>query len=656
MTSKENQNEKECEIKSSLDLVAEKLIQLKKIIPEIFSENKIDIERLKQIFDLDIFVQNEHYELSWADKFKARSEIKKTTSNTLLPDKNNTKNEQHIFIEGENLEVLRVLQKSYLGKVKLIYIDPPYNTGNDSFIYPDDYSENLIEYKKRTGLTDKDGYINKQEMWRKNSKESGQYHSIWLSMLFPRLYLAKNLLHNDGVIFISIDDNEASNLKLLCDEIFGQENFVAQLPRVTKRGGKSTDAIAKNHDYILCYSKSSNPVFIPFEHNDKGFKYKDEFYEERGFYKLNQTLDYDTLGYINSLDYEIVIGNESYFPGSVTKEDFLKRKKDDPKDGYRWRWSPDLFEFGYKNGFVEVNKKTKRVYTKTYQLATIEDDGEYYIQYENRTKVLSSLEFLDNAYSNDNAKKDVKKILGKAIFDYPKPTSLIKKLVKFTTKEDDIVLDFFSGSGTTAQAVMEVNLEDNGNRQFICVQMPELIDESSSAFKEGYRNIADITFARINKCISKLKADHPNEAAELKCAKYKLGPSNFKVWQSDVSGEKSILKQLEIFQNSENENSPHDYILVELLLKMGLGLEMNLSNTKTLTFSNINVYEFRQSTDTSKWFCFSQYSDELKKEIIKAKPEQIIFLNTCFTGDKADEQLTNLKLELKNHNIKLLLI
>ena len=203
---------------------------------------------------------------------------------------------------------------------------------------------------------------------------------------------------------------------------------------------------------------------------------------------------------------------------------------------------------------------------------------------------------------------------------------------------------------------MEVNLEDNGKRQFICVQMPELIDESSSAFKDGYRNIADITFARINKCISKLKADHPNEAEELKCAKYKLGPSNFKVWQSDVSGEKSILKQLEIFQNSENENSPHDYLLVELLLKMGLGLGMNLSNTKTLTFSNINVYEVRQSTDTSKWFCFSQYSDELKKEIIKARPEQIIFLNACFTGDKADEQLTNLKLELKNHNIKLLLI
>ena len=219
----------------SLDIASEKLAQFKALFPEVFSEHQIDLDRLKQALGLETFSQNEHYELSWAGKSAARAEIKKTTSNTLAPDDNNASHARHVFIEGENLEVLRVLQKSYLGQVKMIYIDPPYNTGNDSFVYPDDYTERLSEYKKRTGLTDENGFINKQDLWRKNSKENGQYHSMWLSMMYPRLYLAKNLLRDDGVIFISIDDNEQSNLKLLCDEIFGSENFIGCAARVTKK-------------------------------------------------------------------------------------------------------------------------------------------------------------------------------------------------------------------------------------------------------------------------------------------------------------------------------------------------------------------------------------------------------------------------------------
>ncbi len=216
----------------SLDINAELIAQLKAMLPDVFSEDKIDFQRLKTALGEDAFVQGEHYELSWAGKTEARKEIQKQTTATLAPNRAASvdfDHAQNLFIEGENLEVLRTLQRSYFGKVKMIYIDPPYNTGNDSFVYPDDYSERQDEYKKRTGMTDENGFLNKQDLWRQNRRENGQFHSVWLSMMYPRLYLSRNLLREDGVIFISIDDNEAANLKLLCDEVFGEENFVANV-------------------------------------------------------------------------------------------------------------------------------------------------------------------------------------------------------------------------------------------------------------------------------------------------------------------------------------------------------------------------------------------------------------------------------------------
>lgn len=239
---------------------ADLLALLRQTAPEVLSDNQINIEKLKELLGQERIAPAEHYELNWAGKTEARREIQKTSSHTLRPDANNPAHAQHMLIEGENLEVLRVLQKSYYGKVKMIYIDPPYNTGNDSFVYPDDYSETLDEYQKRTGEKSAEGYLNKQSLWKKNSKESGQYHSAWLSMMYPRLYLARNLLRDDGVIFLSIDDNEAANLKLLCDEIFGGGNFVAFFVWEKRTNRENRKTISSRHDYVLCYAKDfSNP-------------------------------------------------------------------------------------------------------------------------------------------------------------------------------------------------------------------------------------------------------------------------------------------------------------------------------------------------------------------------------------------------------------
>ena len=348
----------------------------------------------------------------------------------------------NILIEGDNFHSLSVLNYTHKGKIDVIYIDPPYNTGKrDSFLYNDRYV----------------------------LKEDGYLHSKWLNFMEKRLNLAYKLLKDDGVIFISIDDNEQANLKLLCDKIFTEYNFISILPRLTKKGGKSSGNVQKNHDYVLVYSKTNEAELEHLEHTDKGFKYSDEYEEERGKYKLNQTLDYDTLGYVNSLDYPIIIDNKTYYAGNVSEQEFNLRKQADPKDGYRWRWSRDLFNFGMRNGFVIVNKKTNRIYTKTYQNAAIETDenGKYYVEITPRKRAISSIDLLNNEYSNDNAKKELRSILGKFKFDYPKPSQLIYDLLKRIGNKNALVLDFMAGSGTTAQAVLQLNSDDKGNRKFI---------------------------------------------------------------------------------------------------------------------------------------------------------------------------------------------
>jgi len=352
------------------DLAEENIKKLKEIFPEVFTEGKIDFEKLQQVLGSYIETEDERYNFTWNGKARALRLSQTPSTGTLRPCKKESKDwdtTQNLYIEGDNLEVLKLLQKSYHGKIKMIYIDPPYNTGKD-FVYKDDFRDTIENYKRITGQLDDEG-----NGISTNIETSGRYHTDWLNMMYPRLRLARNLLTDDGVIFISIDDNEVANLIKLCDEIFGEENFCACFPRITKKAGKSTDFISKNNDYILMYSKTSRPrLYLP-NHIDEGFRYRDEYFNERGYYKLNQTLDYNSLQYSPSLDYPIEIEGETFYPGQ-SYEKYLERKQG--KHGradWAWRWSKELFKFAYKNGFIVVKRYDghSRIYTKTYQNARI---------------------------------------------------------------------------------------------------------------------------------------------------------------------------------------------------------------------------------------------------------------------------------------------
>ncbi len=616
---------------------AELLALLSQTAPEVLSDHQqINVDKLKALLGEEHPAGDEHYELSWAGKSAARREIQKTSSHTLLPDANNPAQAPHMLIEGENLEVLRVLQKSYYGKVKMIYIDPPYNTGNDSFVYPDDYSETLEEYQKRTGEKNEAGYLNKQSLWKKNSKESGQYHSAWLSMMYPRLYLARNLLRDDGVIFISIDDNEAANLKLLCDEIFGGENYVSEFIWKSKSGGANdSGSVAVDHEYVFCYSKNIDS--LPLGLDPKGVastSYSQQ--DEKGKYALER-LDKQNLQYSVSLDYEIE------GPDGVI---YRLNHKNPKQPNAIWRWSKDRV----KNEFSSLVFKDGNVYTKNYEKSGLKPRSLLVDDRFGRTRTGSA---------------DFGNIVREGGFDNPKPVKLLNFFLGIGSGLDSVVLDFFAGSGTTAQALMELNIEDGGNRQCICVQMPEMLNKDSEAYKAGYRTIADITRARIDKVIAKLKAEHPGKTADLACAHFTLAPSNFKVWRGDVNDAQALRDQLALFQSAEKTGQAPQAVdaqtamLTELLLKHGLGALGVHAISKPLQVAGVTVHRVLAHDDKPMWLCFEPYTEALKNEIVRAHPAQVVMLNSCFVvqdGHGADEQLSNLQLELAGLDIGLTVI
>ncbi len=384
----------------------------------------------------------------------------------------------NLIIEGDNLKALKALLPTYAGKIKCIYIDPPYNTGNEGWVYNDNLNSPMI--KEWLGKT-----VDKDDLTK---------HDKWLCMMVPRLKLLKELMRGDGAIFISIDDNELANLTAICNEIFGEPNFIATLPRVTKKAGKTTGSIAKNNDYVLVYKGYDNLELETNAVDLEDYNEDDEFVEDRGKYKLSQTLDYGSIQYSGSLDYEIKLGDDLFRPGGVSKKEMQERIERNPKSDFCWRWSKDLFDFGLKNGFVVVkeSKNGKRIYTKTYANATIKKDGNgYFVDIVERTKKVTTLEFIDNQYSNDNSRKEIESLFGNKEFEYSKPSSLVKKIVFLATESDSIILDSFAGSGTTAHAVLELNKEDGGNRKFILVE------------QEDYAN--SITAERVRRVINGVK-------------------------------------------------------------------------------------------------------------------------------------------------------
>ncbi|GAA7444723.1 site-specific DNA-methyltransferase [Helicobacter pylori] len=549
----------------------------------IENDNKLtlNVGRLKALLGDFSEIKEEGYGLDFVGKKIALNQAFKKNNKILKPLNESTS--KHILIKGDNLDTLKILKQSYSEKIKMIYIDPPYNTKNENFIYGDDFSQSNEEILKTLDYSkEKLDYI-------KNLFES-KCHSGWLSFMYPRLLLAKDLLKQDGVIFISIDDNEAAQLKLLCDEIFGEGNFVAEMPRLTKKAGKSTNQIAKNHDYVLCYQKNSiNFKQIDIDEND--YPLKDEFYNERGGYKLNQNLDYNSLQYNKKMDYEIVISNEKFYAGGL--ETYTERQKGNfGTIDWVWRWSKAKFDFGLANGFVEV--KNNRIYTKTYTKAKISDSKPYKIEYFNRTKNISSIEFLDHKYSNDMSNKKLQSIFNvKNIFDYSKPVELISFLIEQTTEKGDIILDFFAGSGTTVHAVLESNKSDyqklsegggglfNGlnaafkERRFILVQLDEKIDPKKNkgahdfclnALKSPSPSVFDITEERIKRAGAKIKEACPN---------LDVGFRAFEIIDDETHANDKNLggaTQKDLFAYSNPKKRETQTILIKLLCCEGLEL------------------------------------------------------------------------------------
>lgn len=420
----------------------------KKLYDKILQLDGLTNEEKSEL--LGLLRKQKKYGLVWEDKpedveNRLRKELPiliEDTTKAIISDDADAPN--HILIEGDNLEALTALAYTHEGKIDVIYIDPPYNTGNKDFVY-------------------NDRIVDKEDSYR---------HSKWLSFMNKRLRIAKQLLSDRGVIFISIDDNEQAQLKLLCDEVFGVDNFIATLPRITKASGKTTDKIAQNHDYLMIYAKNETQCkIVGIPHDDEGFKNVDEFYHQRGKYKLNQTLDYDSLSYSSSLDYPIIIDGETFYPGGDCLQHLERLRGNHKRADWAWRWSEDLFNFGYNNGFIVVKngKNGKRIYTKTYQRVSIEKIGNSYtIVEKERLKPVQSIQLVENSFSNDNAKKELGAIFENIPFDYPKPTSIMRYMLQ-TIPECATILDFFAGSGTTLHATMQLNAEDDGHRKCILV-------------------------------------------------------------------------------------------------------------------------------------------------------------------------------------------
>lgn len=606
---------------TSLTPEQEKLNALKQVLPEVFAEGKVDWEKLKATLGEDINFSNERYVLNWAGKSEAFKVLQAPTTKTLIPAKDESVNfddTEHIFIEGENLEVLKVLQKSYFGKVKMIYIDPPYNTGNDSFIYPDKFSESKADYEKRVGDKDEEGYMTKDGMFKKNSKENGQYHSNWLNMMMPRLYLAKNLLKQDGVIFVSIDDNEVHNLRLLMNEIFGEENFVAQFIWKKKQGGgNDSNLVVIEHEYILAFSKSIETTTLNL---DKKYKLSDSLYpfkDSKGEYGLI-TLDKSSIRFSESLVFEIKDkdGN-TYLPRVIKGKQSC------------WRWGKSKVEAEYD----DLVFKNGKVYTKYYRPEGITPKSLLIDSIYGRTE--SGNDDIKNLFDNQNP------------FSYPKPISLIRHFISIGSNSNDIILDFFSGSGTTAHAVMALNAEDGGNRKCISVQLPEKTDEKSDAYKAGYKTIADIAKERIKRAGKKIQEENPDYKGDLGFKVLKLSDSNFKQWQQITGKDKQALEeQMKLFVDPVSESATIENMVYELLLKSGKDLNSTISHVST----GSTPEGYYAINETELILILEKANQELIDAVIANKPQKVIALDKLFKGN--DQLKTNASLQMKDAGVE----
>lgn len=538
----------------SFDVIGSNIKKIQKLFPNCVTERlgkngkpelAIDFEKLQAELSNEIIgVGEERYQFAWPDKRAANRQANTPTTMTLRPCREESVDfdyTQNLYIEGDNLDVLKALRETYLGKVKMIYIDPPYNTGND-FVYNDDFAQSRGEFEETSGLFDEEGNQTIDPMQR-NTESNGRFHTDWLNMIYPRLKVARDLLSYDGAIFISIDDCEVENLRKICDEVFGESNFLAQFIWKKKQGGGNDSSfVVAEHEYVLCFCKSIKYVKLGL---DKNYQLSDALYpftDSKGSYGLI-TLDKASIQFSPSLVYEIIGPNgEKYLPRIIKGKQSC------------WRWG---------------KKKVKEQYNEL-----VFKNGKVYTKYYRPSGVTPRSLLIDAVYGRtESGNDDIKALFFQNPFSYPKPVLLLKHLVSIGADFDSLVLDFFSGSSTTAHAVMQLNAEDGGNRKFIMVQLPEKKEEKSEAYKAGYKNICEIGKERIRRAGKKIKEDNKDKEGIEKL------DTGFRVLKLDSSNMEEVYYTPQEFtmQSLFAENVKADRTGEDLLFQVMLDLGIELS-------------------------------------------------------------------------------
>jgi adenine-specific DNA-methyltransferase len=606
----------------SLDITDANIEQLKKIFPDVFSEGKVDFDALKAVLGEAVDDSDERYNFTWNGKNRARQIAQTPSTGTLRPCKEDSVNwdsTENLFIEGDNLEVLKLLQKSYHKKVKMIYIDPPYNTGND-FVYQDNFQDNIKNYLETTKQLDSDGRV-----MSTNADTSGRYHSDWLSMMYPRLKLARNLLNDEGLIFISIDDKEQSNLKALCNEIFGEDNFIANFIWEKRTNRENRKVVSSRHDYILCFAKNVNATERALKQlpmNEKALaNYKNPDNDPRGEWKSDPATAQSGHG-TKSQFYTLTAPNG---------------KTHNLESGRCWLYTQPVMEEAIKDGRIWLGKDGNGVpRVKTYLHA------------KERGLTPETILFSTEVGTNESAKNSLKKLFdGHAAFDTPKPVNLLSTLMKMGLGENDIVLDFFAGSGTTAQSVFELNAEDKKSRKFILVQLPEATNLKSEAKKMGYLTINQVTKDRLKNAI-KLINNESSKETDLGFKVLSLDETNIRRWDSDFD---DLAPALQLAAKSIKESRTAEDVLYEILLKYGIELT---------TLIEEEVIEGKQVFVVGAGALIVCLDDDITEAVVEGiatlideletESTQVVFKDEGFAND--DNVKTNAVQILKQHGVE----
>lgn len=594
----------------SKDITADNILKLKELFPEAFTEDgsadyadrrrRIDFEVLKELLGEYVSDKDERYSFTWNGKSKARMIAQTPSTGTLRPCKEESvdwDSTQNIFIEGDNLEVLKLLQKSYHKKVKMIYIDPPYNTGKD-FVYKDNFKDNIKNYKKITGQVDGEG-----RNLSNNPETSGRYHTDWLNMMYPRLKLARNLLKDDGVIFISIDDGEVANLRKICDEIFGEENFIANLIW-QKKYTRANDAkwFSDNHDHLLCYGKNKLGMKLNMlPRNDEQLAaYSNPDSHHKGIWKATPL---HAKSGTNTSPYT--------FNNGITWAP--------PKGTFRRFNDESMRQMDVGNEIWFGNDGSQTPSRKSF-LCDVKDGV---------TPV--TLWPYEEVGHNHEANNELKALELGGLFNNPKPTRLLKRALILSCDKKDLILDFFAGSGTTADTVLQFNAEDGGDRHYVVVQLPETCDEKSEAFKSGYKTIAEISKERIRRSATKIKEENPEYDGDLGFKIFKLDSTNIKPWEVDFDLTERTLE--DFISNIKTDRREED-VLYEILLKYGLDLTLPITEH---TIAGQKVFDIGMG---ALIICLSDaISLEVVEGIAKLKDElnpeimRVVFKDSGFKDD-----------------------